>query len=333
MKKNIFVLGLLLVCCSCNDSKVMREQVLPAILNGEIYTTMPGDLLLVDDYVVWSDPFSSDYFLHVMDGMTGEEIGVMGKMGQGPFEFVTPMVSALTIDNKIRAIDVNGTSGGYFSIDSLLKYKEPLIEYIPFSEEEKQQGMNKLDDGIYIGNTENDNSDYFCLVTGDNHQTTFGNYPIKEIHQHIGGSLTYDRTSGLLAFAAYDIPYIALYEKEEDTFITKWEVDMKNVDYEIIDDRLNFDRKRTGINALCMTKDYIVTLQRDYSTDNVDETAVGRDASKCTHTVFLYDYNSELKKIVDLGMPIIRIAADRRSNTLYAIGVNPDFVLAKYELK
>lgn len=31
-------------------------------------------------------------------------------------------------------------------------------------------------------------------------------------------------------------------------------------------------------------------------------------------------------------MPAIRIVANRKSNTLYAIGVDPDYVLAKYEL-
>lgn len=49
----------------------------------------------------------------------------------------------------------------------------------------------------------------------------------------------------------------------------------------------------------------------------MDETTVGRDASKCPHTVFLYDYEGHLIKIVDLGMPIMRIAADRTSNVLY----------------
>ena len=46
----------------------------------------------------------------------------------------------------------------------------------------------------------------------------------------------------------------------------------------------------------------------------------------------VYDYNGKLLKIVDLGMPVMRIAADGRSNALYAIGVNSDFVLAKYDL-
>lgn len=42
----------------------------------------------------------------------------------------------------------------------------------------------------------------------------------------------------------------------------------------------------------------------------------------------LYDYGSRLVKVVDLGMPVVRIASDRRSNTLYAIGLpKRDFIL------
>lgn len=50
-------------------------------------------------------------------------------------------------------------------------------------------------------------------------------------------------------------------------------------------------------------------------------------------TIFLaclYDYGSRLVKVIDLGMPVVRIASDRRSNTLYAIGLNPDYMLVKY---
>ena len=48
-------------------------------------------------------------------------------------------------------------------------------------------------------------------------------------------------------------------------------------------------------------------------------------------TIFLaclYDYGSRLVKVIDLGMPVVRIASDRRSNTLYAIGLpKRDFIL------
>lgn len=46
-------------------------------------------------------------------------------------------------------------------------------------------------------------------------------------------------------------------------------------------------------------------------------------------TIFLAClYDSRLVKVIDLGMPVVRIASDRRSNTLYAIGLpKRDFIL------
>lgn len=92
------------------------------------------------------------------------------------------------------------------------------------------------------------------------------------------------------------------------------------------------NRKKENAKELALTKDYIVTLQRDYLNDPTDETTVGRDFTKLPQTLFLYDYKSNLKKIIHLQMPILRIAADSKSNTVYAITVNPDFMLVKCEL-
>lgn len=79
-------------------------------------------------------------------------------------------------------------------------------------------------------------------------------------------------------------------------------------------------------------KDYIAIIQRDYEIDKTDESTVGMNFDKLPKTVFLYDYEGKLKRIIDLGIPLIRIAGDTESNTLFAIGVDPELVLIKSEL-
>ena len=123
-----------------------------------------------------------------------------------------------------------------------------------------------------------------------------------------------------------------MYQQDEDKFSLVWEWRTDGDKYEIRNNEVIFDRRVKGVRGLCMSKDFIITLQRDRRKDDTDESTVGRDASKCPHTVFLYDYDGNLVKIVDLGIPVMRIASEEQSNTLYAIGVNPDFVLVKYEL-
>ena len=55
---------------------------------------------------------------------------------------------------------------------------------------------------------------------------------------------------------------------------------------------------------------------------SIKQTGGIRDLSKVPNTIFVYDYNFNLKKIINMSMPILRIAAKGDSNTLYAIGID-----------
>ena len=331
MKKvYLSLLCLLVFACKKETTDVPYEAISYQLLHDEIMTTMPGDLIIADKYLVWTDPFARDYFVHVHDRNSGEEIGVMGRVGKGPEEFITGGISTFCIDNKFYATDANGNTRGYLSIDSLLQKKKT---FIPISEKERKERpqLTQLQKDVFIQKTE-DGSEHYFMTTIKGKETTFGVYPIPEVRQHLGGAQAYDSISGFYSYSSYKFPYLALYKKEGNTFQLQWENKPDNQEYEIISGQLVFDPKVMGIFELCMSKDYIVALQRDRKRDPIDESTLGRNASKCPHTVFLYNYDGDLVKIVDLGMPVIRIAADRRSNTLYAIGVDPDYVLVKYDL-
>ena len=62
MCKNIIIIASIAVfifsSCSSNRTDVQRLSLKSQVLNDEIFTMMPGDLLLADDYLVWSDPFA-----------------------------------------------------------------------------------------------------------------------------------------------------------------------------------------------------------------------------------------------------------------------------------
>lgn len=315
--------------CSCSkDKEIPRINQYSQVLNDELLTTMPGDLLLVDNYLVWSDPFSHNHFLHVHSASTGKELGVMGKVGKGPKEFVTPMINRYCVDNKIFAVDANGKTVGFLSIDSLINGQESFCEV---SDTERELKMEKMDHGMYIETTKNGSETYFRSVI-DGHESFCGVYPIPKIKKHIGTYEFYDSTRGLFVVTSFRFPYLALYKRENSVFTLLWERKADQKNYIITDDDIIFDRKIKGASDVCMSKDYIITLERDREKDPVDESIVRRDISKFPHTVFLYDYTGNLLKIVDVGMPIMRIVAGSNSNTLYMIGGNPDYVLAKCEL-
>jgi len=72
----LYIISVLTVFTSCTTTDVPDKVSLqPQVMNDSLLTTMPGDLLLIDDYLVWSDPFSDNKFLHVVLPM--ENISVL----------------------------------------------------------------------------------------------------------------------------------------------------------------------------------------------------------------------------------------------------------------
>ena len=79
----LYIISVLTVFTSCTTTDVPDKVSLqPQVMNDSLLTTMPGDLLLIDDYLVWSDPFSDNKFLHVHRSSDGKYIG-WGKREKG----------------------------------------------------------------------------------------------------------------------------------------------------------------------------------------------------------------------------------------------------------
>lgn len=328
----ILLYCLCLIClfgCQSKQEEVVREKAAYQVLDDEIMTQMPGSMAVAGDYLMWYDPFATDYFVNVHDAATGKLLGKMGKVGQGPSEFVTGCISSHYVNHRFFATDANGNTRGFLSIDSLINGKEP---FIPLSTEERKTRpeMSELQKDVFVGNTEDEEEHYFkANIYGK--ESTFGNYPVKEVRQHIGTYLAYDSISGMLACCSFSVPYLALYQKEGDAFKLRWEKEPE-MGYEISRGRIVTDESIGGVIGISLCKDYIVSLHRDWENERLDKSIAGRDERQLPHWVYLYDYKGNLVKVVDLGMRVIRIASDRRSNTLYALGLNPDYMLVKYEL-
>lgn len=136
----------------------------------------------------------------------------------------------------------------------------------------------------------------------------------------------------LLVFASYSFPFIAIYNLESNMPVPVFRTTIKSDLYSKTGDAIKVDARRTGNMSMTLSKDYIITIQRDYEYDNTDELTVGMDFNKLPKTLFLYDYSGDLKRIVDVGIPIFRVGGNEKDNTVYAIGVNPDFMIVRIEL-
>lgn len=321
--------NILLTSCS-SHSDIERVSIDPTPVYNNIESRMPGKLVVQNQYAIWSDPLNSDNQFHIVDLYVNKEIGKFGNIGNGPEEFVTPdfFVSS---NNEIIVYDMNNDKMSVYSIDSINRGKKALVSFY----KQKTKGFTRIIE------TESKQLIYFNPNNKKPFQTEkgdiFGEYPFNEKEEVqnnyniLQGNIAYNPDRKLFVYSTISFPYMAIYKKNKDKFdlIREYKED---ISYSISEGKLILNKKKMGMMEITLTKDFIVALQRDYRYDQTDETKVGRDFNKLPHTLFVYDYKSNLKKIIDLKLPILRIASDSKNNMVYAITLNPDFMLVKFEL-
>lgn len=115
---------------------------------------------------------------------------------------------------------------------------------------------------------------------------------------------------------SWSVNYFSCYKKNDDNFRLIWE-NREEYKYSENNNRIVFDNSRKGIYEMALTKDFIVTLQRDYVNDPTDESQVGRNFEKNPKTLFVYDYDGNLLKIIHYNVPIGRIAQNGFPGTVW----------------
>ena len=324
-----------LITCKSGSTEIERLTLSPSsTIQDSLFTQLPGSLILCNNYLVWEDPFNPNYFLRVVDMNAKKEIGTMGLIGRGPKEFITPL-SISSIGNKIFTYDLNQNKQAYYSIDSMLANKDPFILLPPLPIEDCLD-IVQIAEGEFIS-THPQNEQLFQWIHQDSTVSFFGKSPIKEklkdYYNSRQGTLFYNPYNQKLIYSASLFPYIALYEKEGNNFQLKWEkVSSKNF-YEIKNGNIHFIEEAQVPHEIILTKDYIITLEKEENTPTPTKRTAGiRDLSQVPNTIFVYDYDFNLKKIIDMGMPILRIETKGNSNTIYAVGIDLDFCIVTYEI-
>lgn len=212
MKKSscIFLACLLFISCVNNrNSEVKRTTSEYKVLNDEILTSIPGGLYLLNEHIAWFEPFTSGNFLHLLDMESGMEVSSFGTIGQGPNEFVSPMVSNNIWNNCLYVYDVNGNSKGYFSVD---KHNETGDAFVQSSKEDsliRLKGYTmRLDDNLYFGyNRDHEDKAYKLYDNGI--ETIFGEYILPNKKQIFSSYIAYNPHKELLVTGALGVNYFS----------------------------------------------------------------------------------------------------------------------------
>lgn len=338
IKKILWILSVTLILFACVDSKQKVERIsdIPYIvLTDSLYTRMPGDLFLQGRHVVWIDPFSSENFVHVLDASSGRELGSFGNKGNGPHEF-TDILATMTYDSLLMLCDLNRNFQGYVDLHKIgIDTSAVFLKW-------KQDKLGDPSRYLEIGEGQ---SLAFCpgatspfIYKQGNDVDSVGNFPFSEkiingynIYQ---GEILYNPDRKCVLYSTYKFPYVAMYKFDNGKLVLDWEK-RESVDYRVVDGRLKLEKKINSFHEMALSKDYIVVSKYDEETERVlseDEKQKEDLLHSLPYSLFLYDYSFNLKKIIKLEAPIIRIAGSIHSNTLCAIIVNPEFSIIKLEL-
>lgn len=323
-----------LVGCGCESNKDQVEQVdiKAETIIESLSTRLPGEPFIKDNTLIMIDPFSSEGFIRIYDISNGVEIAKAGKLGQGPEEFITPEGSQI-YEGHLVIFDANLNSVGYFNIDSIINKKKSLIQIDKNEHYQDLIRFMKIDNEFSIG-VGYGNKPLKLIRAATGSLDEFGKYPIdEEINNALDvfqGSVKYHADRGLIAHAYFHTQHIDLYQKDGDAFKLKWEREFQEPDFMIVNSTLKWGKNQLkGFSDICFTKDYIVALVNEGMKVNEG----GRDIKYVPKTLFVLDYQGNFLKKYHLDIPTLRISASLDSNTIYAIGLNTDFCLMKYNLE
>lgn len=325
---------LLLYTSSCSEeSSVERQSIKSTMVKTDLMTSMPGELLAFEDLLVWFD-LNPDSFLHVEDIKTGKTIQEIGRLGSGPEDFTAPFISWYP-NKKVLVTDCFAERAMILSLDSIAKMT-PLA--IPFS----KKSLQCVGENLFVQSCTGKDSPLIFWVNGTG--IPFGKYPlenkkISNVEEVFQGIHSYNPQNGCLVQSFPELSQITCYRLIKNQFVEEWTKRLPGVDYQIDSNgvlRIN-EVENPAPSAIALTKDYIVTIERDERTEEItienhSENRFLRNFSKAPQTLFVYDYDFQLKKILHTRIPMFRLAANGSDNVVYFIGVQEEFCIAKYNL-
>jgi len=334
----LFVLSLFLGCAENKSYNVSYHTLKGELVFDSIYSRMPGSLYVLNDHIVWQDPFASRNFIHYIDKQTRNEIVAIGNIGQGPNEFATPSISK-TYDDNILVYDLNSHKQAILITDSVVRKKQE--HFVTLKRYKMTLTTRKINiaDSTFVELNPASDVGIFRLLEG-NKYFSFGRQFLKNVtgepYNLYQGHINYNKDNKKLVYANSLVSYFSIYDFDanKNAFSLQNEIIEDYMYNRINEKKLTVNRAKRGYSDMTLSKDFIIFRRRDYRAEDVNErdAITLNDFEKVPRTVFLYDYKGNLKHIVNLEMPILRIAAHIKDNMLYIITTDPEYVIMKYDL-
>ncbi len=337
MKNKLLILACSALLFSCTSVKreVRRiDNVKFTVLSDSIYTHMPGELYCTNDYIVWVDPFSASGLIHFLDAKTGKELMTWGNIGNGPKEF-TAIKAALSYPPFLYVFDLNK------KLQALLNLKTLSVENPDKSIKWRNDSLMDFTKRLQLSENTfvslSPGGTYPFVLDNNDVVDSVGHFPISDKISNgfnvFQGNILYNAERKCLVYSTTLFPYTAMYRFDKGQLSLEWEK-LDKIVYEVNKDLFVLDKtNKHGFHATALTKNYIVGSCRDEEVEGtLPKGLPGRDLKRLPHSLFVYDYKFNLCKIINLKLPILRLAGNVVSDDLCAIIANPEFEIIKLSL-
>ena len=334
MKKLLlFFVGLAgLFSCQSGKNSVERVSNLEyETIVDTIVSRVPGSIFYHDGFVYWHDAMSPTRFVRVVNASDGHELNGFGNVGNGPDEFTYPLLS-LSPNGGFYLNDGNKPLEQLYRLDrssDSLHVSKSVYNLIP-----RTTRMLHMADDTRFYLCPGEEKMFLTVHKGKEYRN--GVCPVHENvsnrYDIVQGNVSYNSVNGKLVYSAMRLPYLAVYDWTADG----WQLDKElksSFDYTESDGEIKLSAQSSGAMELALTKDYIVLLQRDKEVEGEPSAPkYPRDMSVLPHSLFVYDYELGLTKIINMPFSLLRLCGDENSNKVYAIAANPDFSLIQIDL-
>lgn len=317
-------------CTSCSQKSVKTErvQVSPKVLTDSLFIKNAASFICIGDYLVLQDPRQGSNFIKIYD-TKGHLVSEVGQIGNGPEEFIIPECIPFG-KNKFLTWNRYGTfQTAVSSPDN--QFRPEFKNFHVFNG--KNQSIQLCENGNFIA-YDPTKDQVITLYSPDGKEiASAGKLPfpsnIADREHFYSGKIVYNPENQTLLLYLEVLPYAATFKVTSSNISLLNERTFGNPEYTINGDQMQV--KEGGKDCLagcCLTEDFIISIMNDPDYTGNDNS----QSSPKRHTVGVFDYDFNLVKIVNLGMPRYNLAASGEDNTFYAIVQNPENSIVEIEL-
>lgn len=325
---NVIIAFAFCTSCSQKSMKTERVQVSPKVLTDSLFIKNAASFICIGDYLVLQDPRQGSNFLKIYD-TKGHLVSEVGQIGSGPEEFILPECIPFG-KNKFLTWNRYGTF--QTAVSSPDNQFRPEFKNFHFFNG-KNQSIQLCENGNFIA-YDPTKDQVITLYSPDGKEiASAGKLPfpsnIADREHFYSGKIVYNPENQTLLLYLEVLPYAATFKVTSSNISLLNERTFGNPEYTINGDQMQV--KEGGKDCLvgcCLTEDFIISIMNDPDYTGNDNS----QSSPKRYTVGVFDYDFNLVKIVNLGMPRYNLAASGEDNIFYAIVQNPENSIVEIEL-